>query len=229
MNILAFDTALGACSAAVSCDGEIVARRHEERARGHAEALLPMIEAVRGESGFAYRDLDLLAVSVGPGTFTGLRIGIAAARGLALATDLPVVGFTTLHAIAAGLDAAAGDEFMVALDARRGQVYCQLFSFEVVNTTAISPISSTWLAVLTPFQPAGLFPYLLFGLAGSGAAAVFAALACPGAVWLGPQSLQPDAAVLARLAEEHGLPPSGAEAPAPLYLRPPDAKLPTRA
>ena len=93
MRILAIDTATAACSAALMVGDAIVARRFVAMARGHAESLIPMVEAVLAEAGAAYGDLDLIATTVGPGTFTGLRVGLAAARGLAVAGSLPVVFF----------------------------------------------------------------------------------------------------------------------------------------
>ncbi|MCH7931874.1 MAG: tRNA (adenosine(37)-N6)-threonylcarbamoyltransferase complex dimerization subunit type 1 TsaB, partial [Proteobacteria bacterium] len=94
MNVLALDTATAACSVALWSDGTVLAQRFATMARGHAEALMPMVEAVMAEAGLAFADLDLVATTVGPGTFTGLRVGLAAARGLALAGGLPIVGVT---------------------------------------------------------------------------------------------------------------------------------------
>jgi tRNA threonylcarbamoyl adenosine modification protein YeaZ len=133
MNLLAFDSALGACSVVVWCGDSVAARRAERRARGHAEALMPMIEAAMVESGLAFAGLDHLAVTVGPGTFTGIRIGLAAARGLGLATGLGVLGVTTLETVAAGARETVrdGEAIVVALDARRGEVYTQTFDPEL--------------------------------------------------------------------------------------------------
>jgi tRNA threonylcarbamoyladenosine biosynthesis protein TsaB len=105
--VLAFDTSAGACSAAVlGGDGTVLARRCEALERGHAERLLPMLRDVLAEAGVEIADLALLAVTIGPGTFTGIRIGLAAARGLALASGLPLVGVTSLEAVAASVPAA---------------------------------------------------------------------------------------------------------------------------
>ena len=103
MLILAIDTALEACAVAV-LDAETDALRAQESqamARGHAEALMPMIERVMQAATLPFTALDRIAVTVGPGSFTGLRVGISAARGLGLAADKPVVGVTTLSAYAA--------------------------------------------------------------------------------------------------------------------------------
>ena len=95
MKILAFDSATSACSAAIWRDGEIPARRFVAMERGQSEALIPMVVEVLKEAGLTYAEIDFIAVTVGPGSFTGVRIGLAAARGMALAGGLPVVGVTT--------------------------------------------------------------------------------------------------------------------------------------
>lgn len=130
MKILAFDAALRACSAAVAIDGQIAAQCFEQRSRGHAEVLVPMVDRVCAQSGVAFDALDRVAVTVGPGTFAGVRIGIAAARGFAVSLGVPVVGITTLEAVAAGAlgDLAVGENHVTAIfDARRDQVYVQSF------------------------------------------------------------------------------------------------------
>jgi tRNA threonylcarbamoyladenosine biosynthesis protein TsaB len=103
MRVLGLDSALTACSAALWQDGEILARRMEVMPRGQSEALMPMAVAVMGEADLAFEELDRLGVTVGPGSFTGLRIGLAAARGMAVALRLPLVGVTTLEAVAWGV------------------------------------------------------------------------------------------------------------------------------
>src|SRR5580700_7279910 len=131
MRVLAIDTALGACSAAVldTTYGGIVASESVAMARGHAEALVPLIARVMQASQFAIRDLDRIAVTTGPGSFTGLRVGIAAARGFGVAIGRPVVGVSTLSAYAAPfLGADAASPVIAAIDARHGQVYLQVFA-----------------------------------------------------------------------------------------------------
>jgi tRNA threonylcarbamoyl adenosine modification protein YeaZ len=130
MRVLAIDTALEACSAAV-LDTErasIVARESLVMARGHAEALMPLVKRMMEQAALAFSDLDRIAVTTGPGSFTGLRVGIAAARGFGLAAGRPVVGLTTLAAFAAPL-IAADDSLPVvaAIDARHAHVYLQVF------------------------------------------------------------------------------------------------------
>ncbi len=103
MLILAIDTALDACAAAVldTRAGIPIAQESQAMKRGHAEALMPLIARVMKESGIAFAALDRIAVTTGPGSFTGLRVGISAARGIALAAGKPIVGLTTLTAYAA--------------------------------------------------------------------------------------------------------------------------------
>ena len=100
MKLLAFDTATTGCSAALFLGGRLAAHQAAAMARGQSEALMPMIAEVLAEGGCSYGDLDALAVTVGPGAFTGLRIGLSAARGLALALAVPCAGVTTLEAVA---------------------------------------------------------------------------------------------------------------------------------
>src|SRR6185503_14181181 len=128
MLILAIDTALDACAAAVldTSAGGLIARESQVMKRGHAEALMPLIARVMKASGVAFTALDRIAVTTGPGSFTGLRVGISAARGIALAAGKPVVGVTTLAAYAAPV-VNRGEEHPVisAIDARHDHVYLQ--------------------------------------------------------------------------------------------------------
>ena len=135
MNILSLDTALAACSAALWRDGAIAARRFAPMVRGQSEALMPMVRQVLAEAGAGFADIDLVAVTIGPGAFTGLRIGLAAARGLALATGRPCLGVTTLEAVAAGVAAAERDAgtVLVVLETKRADVYAQSFGAKSVG------------------------------------------------------------------------------------------------
>jgi tRNA threonylcarbamoyl adenosine modification protein YeaZ len=131
MRVLAIDTALAACSAAVLDTeyGGIVASESLPMLRGHAEALLPLLQRVMQQAHFSFSDIDRIAVTTGPGSFTGLRVGIAAARGLALAAEKPAVGLSTLSAYAAP-HIASDERFPVvaAVDARHNHVYMQVFA-----------------------------------------------------------------------------------------------------
>src|SRR5919204_6370534 len=140
MRVLAIDTALGACAAAVldSRAGAILASESQSMVRGHAEALMPLIARVMDASRCEFSDLDRIAVTVGPGSFTGLRVGIAAARGIALAAGKPAIGLSTLSALAAPHVAARADHIILAaIDARNEQVYFQVFAPN--GTTIVTP------------------------------------------------------------------------------------------
>ncbi len=119
MKILAFDTSTEYCTTVLSLDGGIV-KREAYAQRQHSELLLPMIQDTLTEAGLRLSDLDGLAFGAGPGSFTGLRIACGVAQGLALATGLPVIGISTLEAIA---QQNAHDRIVVALDARMGEIY----------------------------------------------------------------------------------------------------------
>src|SRR6201991_3475986 len=130
MRVLAIDTALEACSAAVfdTDRGGITASESVAMARGHAEAVMPLLARVMDLAEIDFANLDRIAVTVGPGSFTGLRVGIAAARGIALAAGKPSVGLSTLSAYAAPLIAKDDSiPVMAVIDARHGQVYLQVF------------------------------------------------------------------------------------------------------
>ncbi len=224
MNVLAFDTCLGAVSVAVrgqGAGGELLTRHaFELRERGQAERLMPMIAEVMEEAGLAFSDLDRIAVTVGPGSFTGVRVGVAAARGLTLASGRPVVGTTSLAVMAHRafelLGAARGERLLaVATDARRGMVYLQLFA-----TSGDETGPPSLLAPEDAARSIGPRPIIVVG---SGADAVAGAVAAAGGdAEVALAELQPDARSLAAMAA--GLAPVSPVRP--LYLRPPDAKPP---
>ncbi|MCW8835308.1 MAG: tRNA (adenosine(37)-N6)-threonylcarbamoyltransferase complex dimerization subunit type 1 TsaB [Rhodospirillales bacterium] len=222
MKILGIDTATTACSAALWSGEGVVARRFAVMARGQAEALMPMMRTVMDEGGVAFAELDAIAVTVGPGAFTGLRIGLAAARGLALSVDRPVIAITTMEAVAAGTEDAerAGRNVLVALDAKRSDVYAQLFD------SGLKPIAPPE-AILPERLTEALSSAPLL-LVGDYAERLLPVLLAAGVdVVLSKASPHPDAAVVARLAafrvSLEGLPGEDAPSAAPLYLRPPDA------
>jgi tRNA threonylcarbamoyladenosine biosynthesis protein TsaB len=129
MLILAIDTALDACSAAVldTDAGRLIAVESLPMKRGHAEALMPLIQRVVDQSGIAFAALDRIAVTTGPGSFTGLRVGLSAARGIGLAARKPVVGLTTLTAYAAPVVGQNTEQPIIsAIDARHEHVYFQV-------------------------------------------------------------------------------------------------------
>jgi tRNA threonylcarbamoyladenosine biosynthesis protein TsaB len=130
LRVLAIDTALEACSAAIldtERAGSVISRSLPMM-RGHAEALMPLIAAMMSTANIEFTDLDRVAVTVGPGSFTGLRVGVAAARGIALATGKAAVGLTTLAVLAAPFfEADDSTALLAVIDARHEQVYMQLF------------------------------------------------------------------------------------------------------
>jgi tRNA threonylcarbamoyladenosine biosynthesis protein TsaB len=131
MLILAIDTALDACAAGVldTDAAALIAQESQAMKRGHAEALMPLIGRVIKEAGIAFAALDRIAVTTGPGSFTGLRVGLSAARGIALAANKPVVGLSTLTAYAAPVVARnAAQPVISAIDARHDHVYFQVVS-----------------------------------------------------------------------------------------------------
>ena len=131
MLILAFDTSGPACSVAVWRDGTVLAHRRDAMERGQAEALMPLIAAAMDEAGVAYATLDRIAVTVGPGSFTGVRVGLAAARGLMLASNIPAVGLLTGEVLAAAVSPEErGDatRILAAIDTKRGDLYVQQFA-----------------------------------------------------------------------------------------------------
>ena len=226
MKILGFDTAMGACSAAIWSDGNIVARRFTLLQRGHAEALVPMLEDVRAAAGgLEYQDIDYVAVTVGPGTFTGIRVGLATARGLGLAAARPVIGITTLEAIAAAAMTAATqsiDATLAVIDARRDEAYAQAFDS---RGEPLWPPALLSVPAVAERLPAGKVL-----IAGSGAKTVAARVgegdsACRLA---GAAYDYPDAVQVTRLAARRidGAPGKIWPPPSPLYIRAPDARLP---
>jgi tRNA threonylcarbamoyladenosine biosynthesis protein TsaB len=218
--LLAFDTAGTACSVAVWRDGAVCVRQFEAMSRGQSERLVPMIEAVMAEAGIAYPALDAIAVTCGPGGFTGVRIGLATARALALACARPVIGISNFEAVAAAVpeDARAGRSLAVVIDAKRSDLYVQAFGSGLEPATPAQAIAPK---DLKTFLPVG--PLLLVGDAVDMALAELevagrdvVAAGAPG---------QADAGVVAALAAARPLPAAGSPPPGPIYLRGPDVTL----
>lgn len=129
--ILAVDTATEACSVALWCDGEIVSR-FAVSPREHTQKILPMVEEVLAEAGMGLHQLDALAFGRGPGSFTGVRIGVGIAQGLALGADLPMIGVSSLMALAQGAFRTTGQsQVLVAIDARMSEIYCAQYQRRV--------------------------------------------------------------------------------------------------
>ncbi|BAQ48742.1 MULTISPECIES: tRNA (adenosine(37)-N6)-threonylcarbamoyltransferase complex dimerization subunit type 1 TsaB [Methylobacterium] len=222
MRILAIDTALERCAACIMADDapEPLAQESMDLARGHAEALLPLVERVTARVEGGFESLDRVAVTVGPGSYTGLRVGLSAARAVGLACGIPVVGVTTLSALLAPLLAADEDYLgrgyllAAAIDARHGHVYFQALSQDggIAVPPSLLPLSEA--LRLLGSGPAAL--------AGSAGPALAAAAAAQGQRAVVPEGhTAPQIAWVASL----GLVADPAHALArPLYLRGPDAQ-----
>jgi tRNA threonylcarbamoyl adenosine modification protein YeaZ len=217
MRVLAIDTALDACSAAVLDTGRraIVATETVVMTRGHAEAVMPLIARVMDRAGIDFRELDRVAVTTGPGSFTGLRVGISAARGIALAANKPAVGLSTLAGFAAPHIAENDSTPIISVvDARHEHVYLQVFGAggRTLILPRIAPLREAVRAAL-----AG--PARVVGSAANLIAAAWPHTEAPPA--LIDHRGAPDIGWIARLgaaaAEGHG-------PPKPLYLRAPDAQ-----
>jgi len=217
MRVLAIDTALAACAAAVldTRHAAVLASETLVMVRGHAEAIMPLIARVMDQAGVEFGNLDRIAVTTGPGSFTGLRVGISAARGIALAAGKPAVGLSTLAGFAAPHIAENDNTTVVAaIDARHEHVYLQVFGpgGKTVVAPRIAPLREAVRAAMTGSVR----------IVGSGAELIAAqwpkAEPPPDLV---EQLGAPDIGWIARLgaaaAEGHG-------PPKPLYLRAPDAQ-----
>lgn len=123
--ILALDCAHETCSVALTDGAVVLAQKTQRMERGQAEALIPMVQAVMTQAGKTFRDLSCIAVSTGPGSFTGVRVGLAAADGLAMAAGLPMVGLSLLEAVA--FQAGHAGKLCVVLETKRSDFYAQLF------------------------------------------------------------------------------------------------------
>lgn len=227
--LLAIDTAGSACSAAVTQRGAVLASERRAMRHGHGEALLPMIERVTAVSGLSAARIDIVAAATGPGGFTGIRVGLAAAHGIALATGARLLGITSFAAVASRTEAAgsACQALLVALDSRREDLYVQVFG----------PTGSEPLAAPQAVLPERLADYLaaLPGLphaaalllAGDAAAAAAAALQ-PARKTVIAGDAAPDALGVAAAALRLLRAGTVAGPARPFYLRPPDVTLPTR-
>lgn len=221
MNILALDSALSSCSAAVIKDGEIVSEIFENRMRGQAERLLPMCQEVCAEAGLSFDDLEAIAVTRGPGTFTGVRIGLAAAKGLALALGIPLIGVSTLKVTAQNFRAKLAEcRIAVAHDARRSEVYLQIFDLKDGQVTAVSEPLAVPLA-----EVAGHLEVPVMALMGTGVELVQACLPQEAQDRLDfpDVSAQPHAGIVGQMAWKRLEAGGVIDQVVPLYLRAPDA------
>jgi tRNA threonylcarbamoyladenosine biosynthesis protein TsaB len=217
MRVLAIDTALDACSAAVldMTRGGITASETLAMTRGHAEALMPLIARVMNQAEVEFTELDRIAVTTGPGSFTGLRVGISATRGIALAAGKPAIGLSTLAGFAAPLIAEDDSTNVVAvIDARHDHVYLQVFG--TGGRTLVAPRIATLrdavrAAVTGPARVIGSAARLLAGAWPKGVEPPL----------LVDNRGAPDISWIARLGAAAA---EGYGPPRPLYLRAPDAQ-----
>lgn len=216
MILLAIDTAASLCAACVH-DGDAGAELGREVldiGKGHAERLIGVIESAFGRAGLAYADLDRVGVSIGPGSFTGVRVGVATARGLALALGIPAVGVNTLEALAAEAHADFPDRpILAAIDGRRGDLYCAVYAPDDAVLSEPAAISVADAILLARRHDAALV--------GNGGDAILAAAGNYPPLDTGLHKATADIGFYARLAAASG---AKNEKPKPLYLRGADAK-----
>jgi tRNA threonylcarbamoyladenosine biosynthesis protein TsaB len=210
MKLLAIDTAMAACSVAVidSALPQPLAQDFAAMERGHAEAVAPMVERAMAEAGITFSELQRIAVTTGPGTFTGVRIGLSLARGFGVALNIPVVGVDSLTAIARNLREGP---LLAAADARKGEVYAALFDAEL---QCVRPPAVKALADAARGLPAGA------AVIGTAADMVIAASDRSDLV----RATAGDLPVAANFAQYAAGLPQPIAPPSPLYLRSPDAK-----
>ncbi|MDV7141885.1 tRNA (adenosine(37)-N6)-threonylcarbamoyltransferase complex dimerization subunit type 1 TsaB [Tropicimonas sp. TH_r6] len=212
--LLAFDTSGPHCAAALIRGGEILAEALEPMARGQAEALFPLLEAMLEQNALTWNDLDAIAVGIGPGNFTGIRISVAAARGLALSLGIPAIGVSNFEIMAAAH--AEGGNCLALLSAPRDRVYVQQLT---EGTAATAP------ELMDPADLAS-YPDLPRGGAVIGPCAEEIARQTGGTAH--PADLEQIGPRLARIAAARMSRPGFApERPSPLYVRPADAAPPS--
>lgn len=213
MIVLAIDCSASLCAACVydAAAGRELGRQVLDLGKGHAEHLMSVIANALEKSGKVYADLDRIAVSVGPGSFTGVRVGVSAARGLALALKIPAVGVTTLEALATETAIKFPScTVLAALDAGRGEIHAALYDdkMQLRFGPAVTTLEEiTEMAVSSQAVLSGTAVGLVAGTAGK-------------SFNLGPVGATADIATYARL----GAAREPAEKPAPVYLREADAK-----
>jgi tRNA threonylcarbamoyladenosine biosynthesis protein TsaB len=209
MRILALDSAVSRCSATIVADGEVVHGFQQDLERGHASVLVVMARDCLQDSGLTPADMDLIAVTVGPGSFTGIRGGIALARGIAVSTQRPLIGVTVGEALADSLPHLGGRLLWCAIPSRRGRIFLE--TPDGVLSLAIDRLAD-------PGHPVAI--------AGSAAPEVAARLAASGVNVMLTDARLPTGRHIAAVAEQRFRGAIRALAAEPLYVDAPEAKLP---
>ena len=215
MKLLAIDTSANLCAACVfdADAGAEIARAVRDIGKGHAEILMDVIAEALGAASLAFTDIGAVAVSVGPGSFTGVRVGVSVARGLALALQVPAAGVSTLEALAFEARALTGDKpVLTVIDGGRDGIYAAVYDgfAKIVYAPVVAKFD----------EISALVTDSVSVLAGSAARRVAASI--PSRSFLfGPELPTADIATYARVALANGF--DGGK-PRPLYLRAPDAK-----
>ena len=224
MNIIALETSAKAVSAAITQSGRVLASGYQDTGLTHSRTLMPIVEHLFRNTGLALQDMDAVAVSAGPGSFTGIRIGVSAAKGLAFAADKPAVGVSTLAAMARNVAFCDG-VVVCAMDARRNQIYNALFLAQDGQLTRLTEDRAVALADLAEELRDDPRPKTVVG---DGAQLCAEALDGAGiACRLAPPHLIMQNAMSVALEAEHLAAEGGlvsAQALSPVYLRPPQAQ-----
>lgn len=221
MVLLGIDTATWTATVGVTRDGVVLAEAVQRESRAHTAALPALVDRVLGEADVALEDLDAIAVSIGPGSFTGLRVGLALAQGLAFAGGLRLVAVPTLEALAVAAEARVGETVCAAIDARKREVYAALFAVTDDGVQRLTADAALVPAALAERLPAGC---VLVGDASDAYGDVF-----HGRATIRPFATHhPRGGIVARLGWRRAVAgetvqPGGLE---PVYVRAPDAELP---
>ncbi len=216
MKVLAIDTAAHPCAACIYdlAADTVLSAVSRDIGRGHVEHLMPVVQQVLDEAGLVYDDLDRIGVSIGPGSFTGVRVGVATARGFSLALAIPAIGISTADAIAADTRAKyPGRPVVVALDARRGEIYAARYDASglIVDQPHVSTVKKLGGEIADHDTV----------LVGTAAPSLVEAVDGMKGFDLGPKAATAPIGTFARLA---AIADDASNAPKPLYLRAPDAK-----
>ena len=230
MKIIALDTVAGASSVAVFSDGKKVCSYRKVLDRGHAEVLIPMMKEAISSASFKFLDLDLIAVTVGPGSFTGIRVGLATARSLSVAAKVPVIGVTSFEAVAASITEKewAGVPVLIALETRRDDFYLQMFNEARARLGEPKAVGSPDIVSYVSHR-LGLQTDIL--VVGDGAERAVSGIGERSERFkcrLASSLVGPDAVQVAEIAQENHLSGYACLPAEPFYLRAPHVKMPIK-